>query len=160
MTGFLRDGICCFTGHRQLPEGPALETLTRRLDERIGELIARGVTTFRAGGALGFDTLAAEAVLRARATHGVRLELLLPCPSQPNAWAAADRARYEAVKAAADKYTYTAQHYYANCMLTRDRALVSGADVCLCYYTGSTGGTRYTVLYAMKQGLELINLYE
>ena len=28
-----------------------------------------GVTTFRSGGALGFDTLAAQAVLRARRAH-------------------------------------------------------------------------------------------
>ena len=53
---------CCFTGHRILNQ--ALKVFTKQIitDEAI-KLIDQGVMYFIAGGALGFDTLAAQAVL-------------------------------------------------------------------------------------------------
>ena len=68
MTEDLRAKTCCFTGHRRIPR-EALPRLERRLSEELEALAARGVVYFGAGGALGFDTLAAEAVIRLQRTR-------------------------------------------------------------------------------------------
>ena len=62
----MRRETCCFTGHRNLPAEhlPAIPSL---LDDTVAELIGRGIVDFACGGARGFDTLAAQSVLRARA---------------------------------------------------------------------------------------------
>ena len=48
--------------------------------------------------------------------------------------------------------------YTQGCMHRRNRHLVDHSSVCICYLTGSSGGTAYTVNYARKQGLEIINI--
>ncbi len=53
---------------------------------------------------------------------------------------------------------YTSQEYTKGCMFKRNRHLVDNSSVCICYLTKNNGGTAYTVDYAEKQGLEVINL--
>lgn len=54
---------------------------------------------FGAGGALGFDTLAAQCVLslRKRYSH-IKLILVLPCTTQTKGWSKDDIAVYEEIK--------------------------------------------------------------
>ena len=62
-----RNITCCFTGHRDMPAGEA-EQVRRWLKAVVLNLYqSHGVRYFGAGGALGFDTLAAETVLELRA---------------------------------------------------------------------------------------------
>lgn len=83
--------ICCFTGHRKIPENE-LSNLQKRLRKAVKGLLKQGVTTFYTGGALGFDTLAAQAVLNARRFHPqVKLILALPCHNQAARWKEGDR---------------------------------------------------------------------
>ena len=65
---------------------------------------------------------------------------------------------YERIKALADKVVYTSQEYTKGCMHRRNRHLVDHSSVCVCYLTKKDGGTAYTVDYAEKQGLEIVNL--
>ena len=67
-------------------------------------------------------------------------------------------AEYERIMKAADKVTYTSEQYYSGCMHKRNRHLVDNSSVCVCYLTESTGGTAYTVEYAHKNNLTVINL--
>lgn len=70
---------CCFTGHRDIPP-EILPALAAKVEAEVLELIADGIRYFYAGGALGFDTLAAETVLRLRDQFPqIRLILALPC---------------------------------------------------------------------------------
>ena len=52
----MKKQTCCFTGHRHIPENELLQ-IQKRLESEIINLINQGVTEFRAGGALGFDTM-------------------------------------------------------------------------------------------------------
>ena len=53
---------CFFTGHRRITDNK-LEDIKRKLTENIENLIINyDVKNFISGGALGFDTIAAEAV--------------------------------------------------------------------------------------------------
>lgn len=153
-----RESTCCFTGHRELPPRE-LDHIAAELEKTITALIARGIRYFGAGGALGFDTLAAQAVLKLRRQHPhIRLILVLPCHGQAKNWASKDAAEYERIRAQADKVVYTAQKYSDGCMHKRNRHLVDNSSVCVCYLTKDGGGTDYTVGYARLKGLEVINL--
>jgi len=155
----MREKTCCFTGHRELPTGRERQNLAIRLEEAVMEQIEKGVKFFGAGGALGFDTLAAQTVLRLKEKYpDIKLILVLPCLTQTRGWPAGDVEEYERIKALADKVVYTSQEYTGDCMFRRNRHLVDNSRVCICYLTKESGGTAYTVDYAEKQGLEIINL--
>ena len=154
-----REQTCCFTGHRVIPRTTYL-ALSRELEVVVRRLIEEGVRFFGAGGALGFDTLAAETVLRLRKSYPqIRLILVLPCRDQTRGWKEADVRRYREILSRADKVVYTAEHYSPGCMHRRNRHLVDGSAYCLCYLKHDRGGTAYTVRYAREQGLSVINLY-
>lgn len=147
---------CCFTGHRDLPEG-ARPFLRRRLEIELERLVAEGVRYFGAGGALGFDTLAAQVVLELQARYRrLRLILVLPCRGQEEQWEPADRAIYREILSQADKVVYLADRYEEGCMQKRNRYLVDHSGTCVYYLTRDTGGTAYTVAYARERGLRLL----
>lgn len=156
----MRSQTCCFTGHRFLPENEK-EKISLALESTVLSLIHSGYRYFGAGGALGFDTLAAQTVLRLRQSYpDIRLILVLPCVSQADKWSPADVAVYQEIMGQANKIVYTSHEYTAGCMFKRNRHLVDHSSVCICYLEKSTGGTAYTVDYARKCGLKIINLAE
>ena len=151
----------CFTGHRHIGD----EEYTKLFDallQVIEEQILSGATVFRTGGALGFDTMAALAVLSQRKRFPeIRLELILPCPSQTKGWSHGDTVLYEQIKSQADAAHYVSTGYYKGVLQQRNRALVENADVCVAYLCNSSGGgTAYTAALALKKGLKLINLHD
>jgi len=155
----MREKTCCFTGHRNLPTGWSRWKLTVKLEKAIAVQLKKGVQFFGVGGALGFDTLAAQTVLKFRKKcPEIKLILVLPCLTQTRGWPAKDVEEYERIKAQADKVVYTSQEYTRGCMFKRNRHLVDNSSVCICYLTKNHGGTAYTVDYAEKRGLEVINL--
>ncbi len=148
----------CFTGHRNIPYAVA-SRLPRMLEQVISELCERGATTFRAGGAMGFDTVAALKVLDMKDRYPqIRLELILPCRNQTERWDMTSRQTYNYILRKADSHRFLFDTYFEGCMLERDRRLVEGSDVCVTYCAQSRGGTAYTVTHAMRAGLEIINL--
>lgn len=150
----------CFTGHRHIPNGESL-ALWSALVDAVENQIQNGACIFRTGGALGFDTMAAECVLHLKETYPhIRLELILPSPAQPQGWSERDARLYREILEKADGHRYLSEHYYAGLLQMRNRALVEGADVCIAYLTSSHGGTAHTVSLALRAGIELINLGE
>ena len=154
----MREVTCCFTGHRELP-AQGMQALRRRLEETLRELIAQGFRYFGAGGALGFDTLAAQMVLALRREYpAVRLILVLPCRDQARGWNQAQQQEYSRIQAQADKVVYIQERYAPGCMHRRNRHLANASSVCVCYLTKQRGGTKYTVGYCRAHGVKVINL--
>lgn len=153
-----REWICCFTGHRSI-DGVSMEALSGLLDSVLERLIADGVTVFRTGGAVGFDTLAALKVIewRERAPH-ISLELCLPCRNQTDGWGARSREYYDYILSKADRVEYLFDEYVTGCMLARNRRLVDGSQFCIGYCKSERGGSAYTLDYARKKGVRVINL--
>ncbi len=155
----MREKSCCFTGHRIIPaeEREAIAKKLAYLVERL--IVERGVEVFWAGGALGFDMLAAETVLamKKKFPH-IRLHLMLPCPEQADRWNERDAAKYRRILELADYVEYASPTYVVGCMHERNRRLVTNSRYCLCYLTKSNGGTAYTVACAEREGLALINV--
>ena len=156
----MKSRTACFTGHRKLPADD-LPEISKRLEDTLVTLIEQGYRYFSAGGALGFDTLAAQAVLRLRERYPqIRLILVLPCLNQTRGWPQADIDTYEEIKRCADKVTYTSEHYFRGCMQKRNRHLVDNSSRCICFLAEKTDGTFYTVNYASCCGLTIINIAE
>ncbi len=151
---------CCFTGHRNLPcEHTA--RIARELDAAIAALYGKGCRDFYAGGALGFDTLAAERTVAFRARHpGVHLYLILPCRDQSYGWSEEDLRRYRALITASDGYRYVRDAYDKNVMRDRNQALVDESDACIAYVTRPASGAGQTLRMAERAGHLVLNLAE
>lgn len=107
-----KEKTCCFTGHRIIPHAQ-YDILAERLESTLKSLIETGITYFGAGGALGFDTMAAQTILKLKHQYPhIKLILVLPCLSQTKGWAERDQKIYEEIKAQADKTVYTSQGPY------------------------------------------------
>lgn len=155
----MQDGfICCFTGHRVIAP-TVLEQVSTVLDVVLDGLIAEGVTTFRTGGAMGFDTLAALKILdRREYLPRLVLELCLPCRDQTRGWQDIHQEYYQSILTRADRVRYVGEHYTRTCMQERNRMLVDGSRFCVGYCLRRSGGSAYTLQYAESQGLRVINL--
>lgn len=147
----------CFTGHRILAQEKQA-FLECRLDEELDRLINAGVKRFLCGGALGFDTLAAQAVLRQKRTKDVFLEMVLPCGDQSARWNKRQQAVYRDILARADQVTTLFDRYVTGCMHFRDAYMVDHSDILIAYYCGRPGGTQYTYQYAERRGVKIIKI--
>ena len=148
----------CFTGHRQI-DAETMTALSRRLIELIPALAARGVTGYYAGGALGFDFIAAITVLNLKQRiPSLSLTLALPCRGHTDRWRQEDKALFARVTERADRVLYISESFAPGCMQKRNRFMVDHSSLCLAYMTASRGGTVQTVRYAEKKGVPVIRL--
>lgn len=154
-----RNRTVCFTGHRNIKSATAIE---RQLVEIVKGLVAQGYIHFLAGGARGFDTLAAQTIVKQKAVYSqINLRLVLPFPSPyeiEKGWTEDDIESYHTILGAADDVVYIGPQYKRGLYYKRDRYLVDNAAVCVAYQLRKTGGTAYTVNYAKEQGVKLIML--
>ena len=149
---------CCFTGHRFI-ERAKIPKIQKILDDEIIHLINHGATEFISGGALGFDMIAAESILKLRRDFPqIRLIMVLPCENQDKYWRVHDRTRYKIILDSADENIYLREEYYDGCMLDRNRYMIENSNVCISYLTQKRGGTLFTVNYAKKKKIEIINI--
>lgn len=159
---------CCFTGHRPsaLPafgceSTEEMQQLIFLLDRAVNDALENGVTDFYVGGAQGFDTLAAEAVLRMRWLFPtLSLHLALPGRDQTKGWSSQDLSRYETILQSASKVWYAAELCSPESMRRRNRYLVDHSGRCIAYLRRMRGGTLYTVNYALDSGIPVDNLAE
>lgn len=161
-----RASTCTFTGHREnkLP-WRADETDARcvRLKQCIADAVEAvyrsGIRHYICGMANGCDLYFAEAVLALRDEHPeVTLEAAIPCEGQSARWSAALRRRYDRLVSQCDYCTIIQKDYTPDCMLRRNRYMIDASAVLIAAYNGSPGGTRSTLLYAIRQGLQIIEL--
>ncbi len=147
---------CSFTGHRNIPR-PQYHEIADRLREKITRLYGIGVRHFIAGGAMGFDLIAAVVVLDFKKTHSdITLELAIPCPKHNASWDMSDRELFKTVCEAADEVNIISPEYDRGCMFRRNRYMVDKSEYLIAYCTRTTGGSYYTVNYAEKKGINIL----
>lgn len=148
----------CFTGHRKIPPSE-IGFLSKKLEETVIRLIEMGYEFFGTGGALGFDTLAAQTILKLRVKYpNIKLILVLPCETQADLWDADDKEVYFDIKSKADKSVCISENFTNQCLFKRNRHLVDNSNLCVCYYKSDKGGTAYTVNYAISKQVLVVNL--
>ena len=154
----MKNKTCCFSGHRVISQGQ-VQQIKKQLYTEIEKMIQGGVQYFGNGGALGFDTMAAQIIIELKKQHpAIRLIMVLPCRNQDINWKPADRQRFRDILAQADKIVYVSEKYYPGCMQKRNRYLVDNSAHCICYLQKNSGGTAYTVRYAQQLHLNIIRI--
>ena len=140
----MNEQTCCFSGHRHLPKQETLH---------IHNLLVKHILK------LGFDTLAALAVLKIRSIYPhIQLILALPSPQQTNGWSSNDIAVYQSILKQANQIIYMSQEHHSGCMHMRNHYMVDNSLYCICYLANQTGGTAYTVQYAKKKNRHIFNI--
>lgn len=159
-----KEKTCCFTGHRpdKLPwgeqeEDPRCVRLKQAVARAVEEVYVSGGRHFICGMARGCDLYFAEAVLELRTWHGdVTLECARPCETQADSWPARERARYQQILNCCDYETLVQHSYDRFCMMRRNRYMVDRSSRLVAVYNGvPKGGTAQTLMYAMRQGLDV-----
>lgn len=149
----------CFSGHRVFQDPKA--EIEKNLETAVRDCISKGAEYFIAGGALGFDTLAARTVIRLREEFPqIKLILALPCPPQAQTlkWSAAQVAEYQEIISLSDVVRVLSPEYTQSCMLDRNRYMVDNSSTLIHYLRSNRGGTSYTVSYAQRQNIQLIGI--
>lgn len=150
-----KETTCCFTGHRQIKANFNSDILVRGIEY----LINKGVDTFICGGALGFDTICAQEVLKAKERHPeIKLHIYAPCTNQSERWSSKDKEIYEEILKKADFVDMPSHSYTSDCMKIRNYKMVDNAAYCICYLNNPRSGTGQTHAYAKRKGLTVYNL--
>ena len=150
---------CFFTGHRFISAEETIR-IKSRIREELLNAINAGYSHFIAGGAVGFDSLAAEQVISIREDYDmIRLILYLPCINHSQNWNEFERARFERIASLADEIYYVSREPYKDgCMKKRNSAMVCASDMCIAFLKNSQSGTAQTVNMAERKGIKVINL--
>ena len=150
---------CSFTGHRQIKPEHRSE-LQGLLARAIGYAYDNGCRRFLAGGAVGFDTETARAVIKFRISHpDVSLVLLLPCINQGEKWSERQLSVYEYTVSQANEVEYISDEYTEGCMKLRNQALAERCDILISYVNRYNSGAAQTVRMAESLGKAVYNLY-
>ena len=161
-----RQESCCFTGHRpaKLPWGynesdPRCVKLKERIADAVLLAYQEGYRHFLCGMAQGCDLYFCELALALRQRHGdVSVEAAIPCPTQADGWPRAQQERYRRLVAACDYETLVQHRYDRFCMMRRNRYMVDHSDLLIAVHDGLPGGTRYTIEYALRRGVNIIDV--
>lgn len=161
-----RENTCCFTGHRHIPK-ERTDEIRAGLLKIVKILSDNGFRYFVCGGALGFDTMAAQAVTEsAQKGLDAKLVLALPCRDQTEKWLKMPDGEetireYQRLKGLAKAIVYITELHTPNCMKERNQLMVDLSSFCIAFYNGSVrSGAGQTYRMAQKSGLSIYNLHD
>lgn len=156
---------CSFTGHRpaKLPfaneNSQGCTALKNRLYKEIKDMVDCGILTFYTGMAEGVDIWCAEIVLALRCIFpekNIALNAVVPYKGQERYWDEAWKSRYNEILSIADNVTIMHEKYVNGCLFERNRYLVDVSDYIIGVFCNTSGGTKYTLDYAKKNGRNII----
>lgn len=152
-----RGKTCCFTGHRPEKLAQTEAEIKVWLTERIRDAVRDGYAVFISGMARGVDLWAAECVLSLRETDGgIRLICASPCEGFETRWSQKWQELYHEIIVGADETVFISPRYDLSCFQKRNEWMVDHSSRLIAVYNGAPGGTRNTVDYARRQGLEIV----
>lgn len=153
----LRNHRCCFTGHRPEKLTRTEEDVKRSLEAAILKAIKDGYTTFITGMARGVDIWAGQIVLKFRQSNPeLRLIIALPYPGCDSRWSASWKRQYAELLEAADLVKCISPQYSRALFQKRDEWMVDRVSRVIAVYDGVSGGTKNTIEYAEKRGIEVV----
>ena len=162
-----RNRTLCFSGHRteRLPKNKKKFTdLLQNVSMEIDKAISEGYHTFIFGACYGFDLICAEQVLLRKQiiqfSNPVHIKLIavVPFEEQASKWKGQNRDKYFDILSKCDDVIILNKHFKTGCYHERNRFMVDKSSKLICYYDGSGGGTGYTVEYAKKRSVQVVNL--
>lgn len=151
---------CCFTGHRpeklHLPE----RKVKKLLEEEIKKAVEDGFYTFITGMARGIDMWAGEIVLKLRKNNSdIHLICTPPYEGFEKRWDISEQKLYHNILEKADYTKYICGHYSRSCFQIRNVYMVDHSKRVIAAFNGESGGTKNTITYANKKGVEVVNIF-
>ena len=129
----------------------------KELETAIRQAIDDGLNVFISGMAPGVDIWAAEIVLRLRDKENLPIKLIAanPHPNFIDRWPEWKK-RYTAVIEAADLTRDICDRYKRGVYQIRNEWMVDRSARLIAAYTGEKGGTKNTVDYAARKGVQTV----
>ena len=135
--------------------------LEKRIENAILQAVDDGYTSFICGAAKGFDLVAGSLVVALRESWAelADLNLVAVLPFKRHGFSSEPwRTLHRMVLGGASEVVTLASKYYTQAYHDRNRYMVDHSSRLICYYDGQKGGTAYTIKYATKQELAIINV--
>ena len=147
----------CFTGHRPHKlHGRSEEQIREVLQKEIQRAYDDGFRTFITGMAMGVDIWAGELVLELREKDPeVHLICALPHAGFESAWDERWQERYRKLIEQADLCKVISQQRHRGVYQVRNEWMVDRSSRVIAVYNGETGGTRNTIAYARREGVDV-----
>ena len=159
----------CFSGYRPgkfsfilLDGQEAYLNLEARIKAEIMRSQEDGYDTFLCGMAMGFDLVCGSIVLRLKQEKPEcsEIRLIAVPPHHGHGFTGPWGVIHSLVMSKADQVIYPTDKQNSHVYHIRNRYMVNNSSRLICYYDGQPGGTDYTVDYARKNGMEIINLHQ
>lgn len=152
----LRTHRCCFTGHRPEKLKRSEDEIKKSLENAILKAVQSGYTTFITGMARGVDIWAGQIVLRLRQSNqDLRLIAAQAYPGCERRWSASWRNQYAEVLKVVDLVEAISPTYSMASFQKRDEWMVDQSSRVIAVYDGVPGGTKNTIDYAKRCGVEI-----
>ncbi len=157
-----------FSGHRteELPNSKdKLYNLKQNLYSEIDKAIFDGYENFMFGACYGFDLMCAEQVIMRKQVikfndpSNFKLIAVVPFEDQAAKWNEYNRNKYFNILSKCYEVIILNKKFKIGCYHERNRYMIDNSSKLICYNNGSSGGTEYTVDYAKKRGVSILNLY-
>ncbi len=147
---------CCFTGHR--PDKLNMDEIKVKqlLENAVDMAISKGFTIFVSGMADGIDLWAAQIVLKKRVSNSkIKLVCAMPYPKFQS-----KVQEMQNILQIADEVVNVRDHYFTGCFQVRNCYMVDNSNLVIAAFNGENGGTKNTLAYAKKLGVEIINVLD
>lgn len=155
----LRKHRCCFTGHRPDKMIQGEKEIKALLEAAIDNAIADGYVTFITGMAMGTDIWAAEIVLdKKRKNKELHLICALPHPGFDSKRSFVEKIRFLKILKKADIVREISNQYFRSCYQKRNEWMVDRSSLVIAVFNGEPSGTKNTVVYALRKGVEVNNV--
>lgn len=147
---------CCFTGHRPQKLCRPESEIKRELEIAIEDAIARGYRTFITGMAYGVDIWAGEIVVRLRENNpNLHLIAAIPFEGLENRWSRDWKKRYTNLLGKVDLVRYICPSYSAGAFQKRNEWMVDHSALVIAVFNGEKSGTKNTIDYAVRCGVQI-----
>lgn len=147
---------CSFTGHRPQKLRRSEREIKKELERTIRDAISNGYSTFITGMAYGVDIWAGETVVRLRETNpNLHLIAAVPFPDFHARWSKEWKVQYNALLKKADLVKTICPSYNAGAYQRRNEWMVDHSAHVIAVFNGEKSGTKNTIDYAIKNGVEV-----
>lgn len=138
------------------------EVLSNEIEKIILAYYSQGFRYFMTGMAIGFDLLAAEAVLRLKPLYsGLKLIAAIPFPEHSKHYNDEDKRRYENILPQCEETILVSLENHWGSYHRSVDFLIDNSSCIIAYFDGiKRGGTQYTVEHAKLRRMPLSNVFE
>lgn len=151
---------CCFTGHRPEKLEISEENIKTALKIEIEKAIESDFNVFISGMARGVDIWAGEIVLGFKKIYpNIKLICASPYEGFESRWSDYWKEKYVQIISKADLIRFVCPEFSYSSYQIRNEWMVNHSSRVIAVCNGKQSGTKNTIDYAKKNGVEVCNIY-